>query len=217
MFNTTPLKLNIPVVPLFAGSIFFVNIVVTYSLYWFEQRFAYYFPTVSETAIGTFNTKYFSSSMAFESYFVLISFYLILVWGETWNTFPKWFIPIGMISAFIMAISMIGVGSVTYENSFLGHMLFANFLFVLMWLFNLVGFILVWKKMHGCIFVTRIILLILTTADFVIFLSTNFITGPNITTINGITEVLFISFVIFMVFTWITELKSIDATFFVEE
>ena len=212
-----PLKIKLPAIPFFAGTIFFVNCGVTYSLYCFENRWQDYFPTVSESAIGFFNTQYFSSAMAFEAYFVLLAFYLILVWGETWNLFKKWFIPIGQVLAFLMPICMIGVGVTPYDLSMIAHLSFALVLFGFMWLFNIIAFFMLWKKMHGGIFVLRIILIIISTAAFVLFLVSSYVAGSAMANINGISEVIFISSVIFMILSWYTEMTSIEATFFIEE
>ena len=214
---STPFKVKLPAIPLFAGTIFFVNCAVTYSLYGLENRFQNYFPTVSETAIGFFNTQYFSSAMAFEAYFVLIAFYLIIVWGETWNLFPKWFITVGQIISFLIPLFMIGVGDFPYADHMIAHFVFAIGLFVMMWLFNVAAFFILWKKMHGCIFATRIILLIISTVCIILFISSNYIQAKGMVNLNGISEVIFISSVIIMVLTWFRELTSIDATFFIEE
>ena len=214
---STPLKIKIPAIPLFAGTIFFVNCGVTYTLFGLENRFQNYFPTVSETAIGYFNTQYFSSAMAFEAFFVLVAFYLIIVWGETWNLFPKWFVNVGQVLAVLMPIFMIGVGDFPFADFWIAHFVFAIGLFVMMWLFNIIAFFILWKKMHGCLFASRIILLLISSVSIILFIASNSINARGMVNLNGISEIIFISSVIVMVLTWFKELTSIEATFFIEE
>ena len=217
MKTTTPLKIKLTAIPAFACTAFFLVILVTFSLFWFEGRFDGYFPTISETATGTFNTKFFSSSLTVEAYFVLLTFYLIVIWGQVWDLFPSWFITVGQIIVFYLPLSLIGLSVCPFNFSMTIHQTFAISFFTVLLLFTVMTYFLLLKHLRGGIFVSRTIILIIAFISLVLMLSTCAIKKDFAYTMNGITEMIFVVSIISSIITWVQELKSITAVFYIEE
>lgn len=212
------LRLRLELLPFLLGILFVLMCGVTYSWYGFQGRFVGYLPTISETAVGSANTQFFSSTMATISLVFIVVFYIYLVWGEVWGFFPRYFVRIGQFALIIEPVLMIGLAVCSIDTNNTVHMACAIGFFFSIWIFTIWSFCYLFKKMTKGILWTRIVLVACSFIALILFNTGAYmVDAKNKMTITSINEVLFLLFLVGLFSSFYFEFKSLSAVFFVEE
>jgi len=214
--TTIPFKINIRNIPrlIFVG--FTTILLILYPKYYINGRNYGYFPTISETAIGDTNTQFFSASMAVNGFFVYITFYLIIIWGEVFHMLPKWLIFIAQALSYICPIMMIGLAVLPIDVSIQGHVLNAVPFFFLVLAFCITIVIVLWKHMNGYIFWVRIAIISFSIISYLCMTYIGkFVPPQNKLTIIAIFEVAYLISQSLLMGTFTHEIEAVEADFFI--
>ena len=214
--NFIPININLNKISYLITLIFISTISITYTCYFLEGRYLGYLPSVSETAIGDSNTQLFSASMTLISFFLFISIFLILIWSEIWNIYPKWVNIFLQINSYLLPILLILISIFPIDFGLKYHLFAALPFFYLSIFFSLIISIYLFNKMNGFLLYFRIFLIFFIVITFLLMNFLPFFINLNQPmTYVAIFEVTFIILLCFIINSFSFEINSINAQFFI--
>jgi hypothetical protein len=207
---SSPVLERLSFLPIVVSLFYFTVLFICLAVFLLERRFTWYFPTISETAVGFPNHAFFSFGMTFSASFLALVLSSYVSALDCCGMVSKKVSVTSGILSWVCPVMCVGVACANLQDSFAAHMTFAVLFFASVLVAFCVLFIGTWDHMFGGIFKLRFAaIVVLTVSTIGLIITAGFIKSCVATTISAVSEWTFAIALLLYLLSFMKELGSV--------